>query len=384
MLHREHRGMRRARWHDHRSSAAAGVSRYRTPLVVKLFPRVPRGLFGSGRAGERITAWLERHVFHRELEVSPRRAAYLAAGVAALALWAVLALALSLHALGRAEAMREEVQQREADLLAERRRLASARRDVHVLLSRLEPLNERVDKLSRFSQRLALAAGVESLAGDLDTKAEDRRLDLALTEDEIAELDRRFAQLGTYIEDREFELVRTPSISPLRAAFVPTDRYGFRSARFLHEPSAMAHGGDGRQFHAGLDMAAPEGTPVHATADGVVHFAGSIPARQDAPASLYGNFVVLDHGNGMRTVYAHCSEVLVETGQEVKRGQPIARVGTTGRSTGPHLHYEVVVHGRPLDPELFMLDLALPDRRERVDVDASSLLITEVDKLLAH
>ena len=124
--------------------------------------------------------------------------------------------------------------------------------------------------------------------------------------------------------------------------------------------------------------------PIHATADGIVHFAGSIPAGQDAPASLYGNFVVLDHGNGMRTVFAHCSEVLVETGQDVRRGQPIARVGSTGRSTGPHLHYEVVVHGRPLDPELFMLDLALPDRRERVEIEGSSLLITEVDKLLGR
>ena len=359
-------------------------SRYRTPLVFKLFPRVPRGLFGSGPAGERLTALLERRVFHREFEVSPRRAAFLAAAAACLALWAILGLVLSGHALWRAESMRREVQAREAEISSQRRRLAAARRDVHVLLSRLEPLNERVDQLSAFSQRLALAAGVESLAADLDTRAQDRRLDLALTETEIAELDRRFEQLGTYIQDREFELERTPSISPLRSAFVPTDRYGFRSARFLREPSAQARGGDGRQFHAGLDMAAPEGSPIHATADGVVHFAGSIPARQDAPASLYGNFVVLDHGNGMRTVFAHCSELLVETGQEVKRGQPIARVGSTGRSTGPHLHYEVVVHGRPLDPELFMLDLALPDRRERVEIDGSSLLITEVDKLLGR
>lgn len=359
-------------------------SRYRTPLVIKVFPRVPRGLFGSGRTGERLTAWLERHVFQRELEISVRRAAFLAAAAASLGLWAIVSLAFSGHALWRAEAMREEVEAREDELLAQRRRLAASRRDVHVLLSRLEPLNERVDQLSEFSQRLALVAGVESLASSLATTAQDRRLDLALTEAEVAELDRRFEQLGTSIQDRAFELERTPSISPVRSAFVPTDRYGYRSARFLREPSALARGGDGRQFHAGLDLAAPEGTPIHATADGRVHFAGSIPARQDAPASLYGNFVVIDHGNGIRTVFAHCSEVLVENGQELRRGQPIATVGSTGRSTGPHLHYEVVVNGRPLDPELFMLDLALPERRERVEVDATSLLITEVDKLLGR
>lgn len=359
-------------------------SRYRTPLVLKIFPRVPRGLFGSGKAGERVTAWLERRVFHREIEVSARKATFVAVTVAALGAWAVLALGLAAHELWRADRMRRELTVREESLAQERRRLAAARRDVHVLLSRLEPLNDRVDRLSSFSKRLALAAGVESLAKDMETTAADRRLDLALTEQEIAELDRRFEQLGSFIQDRAFDLERTPSISPLRSAFVPTDRYGYRSARFLREPSAVAHGGDGRQFHAGLDLAATEDTPIHATAAGSVHFAGSIPARQDAPASLYGNFVVLDHGNGIRTVYAHCSQLLVETGDEVRRGQPIARVGSTGRSTGPHVHYEVVVNGRPLDPELFMLDQALPDRRERVQVEASSLLITEVDKLLGH
>ncbi len=359
-------------------------SRYRTPLVLKLFPRVPKGLFGSGKAAERATAWLDRRVFYREFEISPRQALFVAGTLAGLAIWSVLALALSAHALWRAETMRAEVVARERDLEQERQRVAATRRDIHVLLSRLEPLNERVDKLSGFSQRLALVAGIDSLAEELSTDATDRRLDLALTETEIGELDRRFERLGTHLQDRAFDLDRTPSVSPLRTAFVPTDRYGFRSARFLREPSALAHGGNGRHFHGGLDLAAPAGTPIHATAVGTVHFAGSIPARQDAPASLYGQFVVLDHGNGIRTVYAHCSDLLVETGDEVRRGQPIARVGSTGRSTGPHLHYEVVVNGRPLDPELFMLDMTLPDRRERVAVDASSVLITEVDKLLGR
>ena len=359
-------------------------SRYRTPLVLKLFPRVPKGLFGKGKMAERATAWLDRRVFYREFEISPRTAIFIAGTLAGLAIWSVLSLLLAAHVLARAEAMRAQAVAGELALEQEHHRLAAARRDIHVLLSRLDPLNERVDKLSEFSQRLALVAGIDSLAAELSTSAADRRLDLALTEAEIAELDRRFERLGTRLQDRAFDLDRTPSISPLRSAFVPTDRYGYRFARFLHEPSALAHGGNGRHFHGGLDLAAPEGTPILATAVGTVHFAGSIPARQDAPASLYGNFVVLDHGNGIRTVYAHCANLLVETGDEVRRGQPIARVGSTGRSTGPHVHYEVVVNGRPLDPELFLLDVMLPDRRERVPVDAMSVLITEVDKLLGR
>jgi murein DD-endopeptidase MepM/ murein hydrolase activator NlpD len=98
--------------------------------------------------------------------------------------------------------------------------------------------------------------------------------------------------------------------------------------------------------------------------------------------ALYGKFVVLDHGNGTRTVYAHCDRLNVAAGEEVRRGDVIAWVGNTGRSTGPHLHYEVVVNGRPVDPELFILDVAIPKRRVRVDFDSTSLLVEEVDKIM--
>jgi murein DD-endopeptidase MepM/ murein hydrolase activator NlpD len=359
-------------------------SRYRTDLVLKLWPSVPRGLFGQGRHAQRLTAFLEREVFYREFHFTPWKAALAAIVAGGLAIWAVLALVIALHAAWRAERMRVDIVAREASLEDESRRLNAARRDYFVLLSRLQPMNERVDKLSEFSRKLALAAGVESLASELGSSATDRQLDVTLSEREVAELDRRFDRLGTYIDDSVFELSRTPSVSPLQDAFVPTDRFGFRSGRFLTEPAKQAHGGDGRQFHCGLDLATPAGTPIHATADGIVHFAGHIPARQDAPASLYGNFVVLDHGNGIRTVYAHCSDLLVESGQSVHRGDAIARVGSTGRSTGPHLHYEVVVNGRPMDPELFLLDLALPDKRVRVAFDDTSLLLDEVDKLMGR
>jgi murein DD-endopeptidase MepM/ murein hydrolase activator NlpD len=94
--------------------------------------------------------------------------------------------------------------------------------------------------------------------------------------------------------------------------------------------------------HPGLDVGAVEGTPIRASAGGVVKFAG--------PKGGYGNAVEIDHGHGLVTVYAHASELLVSTGDSVEAGQSIARVGSTGRSTGPHLHFEVRVGGTAVDP----------------------------------
>lgn len=100
--------------------------------------------------------------------------------------------------------------------------------------------------------------------------------------------------------------------------------------------------GTKRRIHEGLDIAANTGTPVYATADGVV-------VRVDYSAS-YGNAVVVDHGYGYRTLYGHNSKNLVKRGARIKRGDKIAEVGNTGRSTGPHVHYEVQLSGVPIDP----------------------------------
>ncbi len=96
------------------------------------------------------------------------------------------------------------------------------------------------------------------------------------------------------------------------------------------------------KFHYGVDISAPTGTPIHAAADGVVVFAGWRRA--------YGNTVIVDHGDGIATLYAHCSRVLVSEGEVVKQGQVIALVGSTGLSTGPHLHFEVRRYGEPINP----------------------------------
>jgi murein DD-endopeptidase MepM/ murein hydrolase activator NlpD len=102
----------------------------------------------------------------------------------------------------------------------------------------------------------------------------------------------------------------------------------------------------GRAFHAGLDMPQPSGTTVLAAGAGTVTFAGT--------KSGYGNVVEIDHGGGIVTRYAHLSSFLVEAGQVVQTGAPIAKVGSTGRSTGPHLHFEVRRNDKTLDPQIFL------------------------------
>jgi murein DD-endopeptidase MepM/ murein hydrolase activator NlpD len=102
---------------------------------------------------------------------------------------------------------------------------------------------------------------------------------------------------------------------------------------------------DGRQ-HEGIDIAAEEGTPIRAVKSGRVVFAGERGA--------YGNAVIIDHGRGLRTLYAHASEVTVEKGEVVEEGQEVALVGNTGRSTGPHLHFELLYQGTPLNPARYL------------------------------
>ena len=130
--------------------------------------------------------------------------------------------------------------------------------------------------------------------------------------------------------------IAVPSEKPVRTASF-TSGFGVRSDPFQARAA----------MHPGIDLAGAMGTPIYATADGTVLRAGW-------NAGGYGNLVELDHGKGIATRYGHMSAVLVSAGQHVTRGQQIGRMGSTGRSTGSHLHYEVRIDGRPVNPIPFM------------------------------
>jgi murein DD-endopeptidase MepM/ murein hydrolase activator NlpD len=143
-------------------------------------------------------------------------------------------------------------------------------------------------------------------------------------------------ELIAQLEDKHHHLVSSPAIWPTKGWL--TSRFGNRISPFTGL----------RQFHSGIDIAGQPGTPVIAPARGRVSFVGD--------KGPLGRTLVIEHGYGVRTHYGHNSEITVRVGQEVDRGQVIAKLGSSGRSTGPHLHYSVEVKGRAMNPLDFIFD----------------------------
>ncbi len=162
--------------------------------------------------------------------------------------------------------------------------------------------------------------------------------DLDAIDAQIGRVERRIASLVGAAAQQSIELMRLPSRLPIAGATL-TSSFGNRLDPFAHTQA----------FHAGIDFAVRTGTPIASAAGGVVAFAGF---RRD-----FGGVVEIDHGNGLTTRYAHASEVLVRAGQVVTPGERIAIVGSTGRSTGPHLHFEVLSAGGAVDPKRYLAGL---------------------------
>lgn len=154
---------------------------------------------------------------------------------------------------------------------------------------------------------------------------------------EIADdLELKIHTLDQHLLDKESILRSTPSVLPTN---------GWITSYFGHRISPTA---GVRKMHEGLDVGANFGTPIYAPADGVVTYAGN--------KAGFGLFVQIDHGYGIETIYAHSQKIMTRNGKKVKRGELIAKVGSSGYSTGPHLHYEVRVNGIAVDPLYFILE----------------------------
>jgi murein DD-endopeptidase MepM/ murein hydrolase activator NlpD len=203
-------------------------------------------------------------------------------------------------------------------------------------------------RFNQFEQRtrsLAIAAGVSDLLGSSESLqpgvGSGGPLDRLTAEPETLvsrqeALDRQLAKVERHLGEQTVILAHTPSIAPVIG--VITDGYGPRIDPITHRPA----------YHEALDISVAVGTAVNASAGGIVVFAGR--------ESGFGKVVKINHGYGYATVYAHLDRFLVKEGERVSRNQVLGKVGLTGRTTGPHLHYEVWKDGDRQNPLHYILD----------------------------
>lgn len=230
----------------------------------------------------------------------------------------------------------------------------------------LEDIEERDDVLYRtiFSSAPVSSSERHSGIGGVERYAEFDQIEngeqLKATVQRVDDLTKRL-----YVEskslDELYEMARTksermaamPAILPVeKSKCKVVSGFGYRYHPILHY----------RRLHSGIDMTAPTGTPVYATGDGVVRVAG----RNGEGFSGYGIVALVDHGYGFQTLYAHMQSVKVRVGQKVKRGEQIGTVGSSGMSSGTHLHYEVIQNGKKVDPVYYFFNDLTPAEYEEV------------------
>lgn len=200
----------------------------------------------------------------------------------------------------------------------------------------LDNLKNRIEAVEDASRRIAEISGVSQKGETNEHGAGGPHVPMSAAV--IASIEHRAAHLERELRVYESvlrERVRIPSIWPVEGYM--TDGFGMRRDPFDETLS---------EFHAGQDIAAPTGSPVMAAGSGTVTFAG--------PQSGYGQLVIVDHGRGITTRYGHLSKIEVVDGQSIGRGEVLGRVGSTGRSTGPHLHYEVRVNDGSVNPRRYL------------------------------
>jgi murein DD-endopeptidase MepM/ murein hydrolase activator NlpD len=287
----------------------------------------------------------------RQIRLGRRELMAAAAGMFALVFFAGLVAGRLLQPASNPELftdMRTALAGQQAELEAIREQSGD---NVDALAIRVGQLSAHVTRLDALGQRLVSMAGLEDGEFNFGSPPPQGGPDTlegaaSLQSGEIAEL---LDELQGQIEDRSRQLdvlealivnrrlsdAVTPEGRPIRGGWMSSG-FGYRADPFTGK----------RAFHRGLDFVSPKGSDVLAIAAGVVTFSG--------PLANYGNMVEIDHGNGLVTRYGHNKQNLVTVGDAVKKGEVIALVGSTGRSTAPHVHLEVFEHGRPANPRQYV------------------------------
>lgn len=233
------------------------------------------------------------------------------------------------------------------------------REQIQKFAKEINAFKEKLVQLDQFEKSIRIIANIDKpersdgLFGIGGSAPEDLNPNLDLNQRHqrlIKDMHQQMGQLNnaTAVKSDHFEsllgkleaqknlLAHTPAIRPARGW--TTSKFGYRQSPFTGK----------REFHKGLDIANRKGSPIVATADGIVTFTGR--------KGLLGEVLVVDHGHGIVTRYAHLDKIVAQKGTRVERGEIIARMGNSGRSTGPHLHYEVRLNGVPVNPTKYILN----------------------------
>lgn len=251
------------------------------------------------------------------------------------------------------------------ELQSENRRL---RQSVQLYQNRMESLESSLERIENFSARLKMITNLmdrDNLSHQLDLPlpnastntafaASNPTVNANMSREDLAakqSIDHQFEKLSSQslvLEQNLHDLYELLSDQKSFLNALPTKKPadGYFTSGFGVRMSPLGEGAE--KMHEGLDIANVTGTPIRAPAQATVIFAGR--------KSGYGQIVILDHGYGLETWYGHTSKVLVKPGQLIRRGQSIALMGNSGRSTGSHVHYEVRVHGIPVDPLSYILE----------------------------
>ena len=266
---------------------------------------------------------------------------------------AAIALYLGISDYLRLRTEVKDVPRLRSSLLAQEELVVQHQNQIVAFSNKIKSLNTQLAELGDFEKKIRIIANLDpgndgsSIFGVGGSDPEDLDPSRMMEQDyqelvrdmhvEINEIDlashnqkNSFSSIFSQLEGKRNLLAATPSIRPLKGWI--SSRFGYRESPFTGR----------REFHRGLDIATHAGSPIIAPADGIVTYAGS--------KGLMGKMVAIEHGFGMVTRYGHTQDILKKKGDRVKRGETIALVGNTGRSTGPHLHYEIRLNGVAVNP----------------------------------
>ncbi len=249
--------------------------------------------------------------------------------------------------LERAEYLNKVYADRYGELDERLRQLEKRDNEVYRTVFEAQPLPDsmRIRQLEK-RKEMQILAGMDSeeLTAGIAQK-------LSGIYNRIISQERSYKEIEKMVKNKERLLASTPAIQPLSNKDLDRVSSGFG---YRIDPLYKTV-----KFHPGLDFTAPQGTPVYATADGIVRVAGNL-------GNGYGNHIIIDHGYAYNTLYGHLFRLKAKRGQSVKRGEVIGYVGNTGKSTGPHLHYEVIKGKKHLDPIYFFYNDLTPEQYQQI------------------